>query len=254
MNNNDCKITLQDEGIKMDATIIKDDEGAWFVDNVDGSKVKFKSIYCDESILTNSIQVPKNKFEKVSWKQFRTDVENTIFPYLQKFCGYTYDDFEDGGKISKAYDAITLPRRATKYSAGYDFFSPFLDIPLYAGESVIIPTGIKMELMPGCFLAVYPRSSYGFKYKMRLDNTVGIIDKDYYNNPNNEGHIMIKVCCEKEPPKFNLFDLGIDLGRPIVQIGENSKFAQGIIMGYGITCDDSPCDNERSGGIGSTGK
>lgn len=97
MNNNDCKITLQDEGIKMDATIIKDDEGAWFVDNVDGSKVKFKSIYCDESILTNSIQVPKNKFEKVSWKQFRTDVENTIFPYLQKFCGYTYDDFEDGG-------------------------------------------------------------------------------------------------------------------------------------------------------------
>lgn len=250
MNDNKAKITLQDECIKMDGTIIKDDEGNSLVYTVDGSKVKFKSIYCDESILTNSIQVPKNKFEKVSWKQFRTDVENTIFPYLQKYCGYTYNDFEDGGKISKAYNAITLPRRATKYSAGYDFFSPFLDIPLYAGESVIIPTGIKMELMPGCFLALYPRSSYGFKYKMRLDNTVGIIDKDYYNNLNNEGHIMIKVCCEKEPPKFNLFDLG----RPIVQIGENSKFAQGIIMGYGITCDDSPCDNERSGGIGSTGK
>lgn len=215
----------------------------------DGSKVKFnsKSIYCDENILTHSIQFPKNKFEKVSWTQFRTDVENTIFQYLQKYCDYTYNDFEDGGKISKAYDAITLPRRATKYSAGYDFFSPFLDIPLYAGESVIIPTGIKMELMSGCFLALYPRSSYGFKYKMRLDNTVGIIDKDYYNNPNNEGHIMIKICCEKEQSKS-------DLGRPIVQIGENSKFAQGIIMPYGITCDDNPCDNERSGGIGSTGK
>ena len=246
MNNNDCKITSQDDCIKMDGTIIKDDEGKSLVYTVDGSKVKFKSIYCDESILTNSIQVPKNKFEKVSWTQFRTDVENTIFPYLQKYCDYTYNDFEDGGRISKAYNAITLPRRATKYSAGYDFFSPFLDIPLYAGESVIIPTGIKMELVPGCFLALYPRSSYGFKYKMRLDNTVGIIDKDYYNNPNNEGHIMIKICCEKEPPKY--------LGRPIVQIGENSKFAQGIIMAYGLTCDDDPCDNERSGGIGSTGK
>lgn len=250
MNDNEPKITLQDECIKTNATITKDNEGIGLVNNVDGSKVKLNSGYYFEGELTSSVRFPKNKFEKVSWKQFRTDVENTIFPYLQKYCDYTYNDFEDGGKISKAYDAITLPRRATKYSAGYDFFSPFLDIPLYAGESVIIPTGIKMELMPGCFLALYPRSSYGFKYKMRLDNTVGIIDKDYYNNPNNEGHIMIKICCEKESPKFNF----VDLGRPIVQIEENSKFAQGIIMPYGITCDDDPCDNERSGGIGSTGK
>ena len=247
MNDKDSKITLQDECIKMDATIIKDNEGTWLVNPVDGSKVRIDSNYYAEGTLTNSVQFPKNKFEKVSWKQFKTDVENTIFPYLRDILNYTYEDFKPNGRFRNMYDAIQLPRRSTKNSAGYDFFNPFESIPLYYGESVTIPTGIKMEIIPGHYLALYPRSSYGFKYKMRLDNTVGIIDADYYNNKDNEGHIMVKVTCERSEPEFNL-------GKPALNLGQGFKFAQGIISIYGLTCDDDPCNSKRTGGFGSTGK
>ena len=83
--------------------------------------------------------------------------------------------------------------------------------------------------------------------KLRLEKTVCIIDADYYNNKDNEGHIMVKVTCEGLEPEFNL-------GKPALNLGQGFKFAQGIISIYGLTCDDDPCDNERSGGIGSTGK
>ncbi len=108
------------------------------------------------------------KFEKISFKQFAKDID-------------------DGN-----YSEIVLPYRKTKHSAGYDFIS-FLDITLKPGEIKKIPTGIKVCLEDGEFLGIFVRSSMGFKYNVRMCNQVGIIDKDYYNNSSNEGHIWIKL-------------------------------------------------------------
>lgn len=221
-------------------------EGTYAI-NPDGTKVKLDYSLSGTISETYPVDIPMNKFEKVSWEQFKKDTEKILFPYVKDHCRRPFSDFVGDELLKEVYDNITLPRRSTKHSAGYDFYCPFSNIPLYAGESAIIPTGIKMKLTPYTFLAIYPRSSYGFKYKMRLDNTVGIIDADYYNNKDNEGHIMIKITCEKEEPKFNL-------GRPFVTLDRNIKFAQGVITYYGITYDDNPCDTERTGGIGSTGK
>ncbi len=229
------------------SSFIKDEKGESWMINENGNKVKLGTTL--SSTISNVVNIPKNEFEKVSWDQFKKDSEKILLPYLKKWKVPLFRDFDDNEKLFKeTYDAITLPRRSTKGSAGYDFYIPFDGIPLYPGESVIIPTGIKMQLISGYFLGIYPRSSYGFKYKMRLDNTVGIIDSDYYNNSDNEGHIMIKVTCETLPP----FDLGV--GYPLLYMDRKSKFAQGIIMPYGTTYNDNPCDNERTGGIGSTGK
>ena len=113
-----------------------------------------------------------NKFEKVSKKQ------------------YDFDAW--GGKHMVDYDEIKLPHRATKCSAGYDIYST-IGFELPPGESIKFPTGIKVALDENKFLIVVPRSSLGFKFRAQLDNTVGIIDADYYNNSNNEGHIWVKI-------------------------------------------------------------
>ena len=156
------------------------------------------------------------KFEKVSLEQFRQ--------------AYTGDDAE------RVYNAIKLPRRATSGSAGYDFFAPF-EITLKAGETVKIPTGIRVKIEDGWFLSLYPRSGLGFKFRLQLDNTVGIIDSDYYN-AENEGHIMVKLTNDTREGKT-------------VQIAAGAGFVQGIFLEYGITEDDD-ADGERVGGFGST--
>lgn len=134
------------------------------------------------------------------------------------------------------YDGIILPKRATTGSAGYDFFAPDT-ISLNVGETIKVPTGIRVKIEQGWVLKIYPRSSLGFKYRLTLDNTVGIIDSDYFN-AQNEGHIFIKMtnCGDK----------------PLV-IEKGKGFAQGIFLEYGITYDDD-ASNERIGGIGSTDK
>ena len=141
---------------------------------------------------------------------------------------------KDGVKAD--YDDIILPKRATAGSAGYDFFSPkeyFVD----AGETVKIPTGIRVKIDEGWVLKIYPRSSLGFKYRLQLNNTVGIIDSDYYY-ADNEGHIFIKMTnCGDKP-------LTIEKGK---------AFAQGIFVEYGITVDDDATEL-RTGGFGSTDK
>ena len=85
-----------------------------------------------------------------------------------------------------------MPRRATAGSAGYDFFSP-LDFCLEPGKSLRIPTGIRAHIDEGWVLMLFPRSGLGFRHQVRLSNTVGIIDADYYNNPGNEGAIAVKI-------------------------------------------------------------
>ncbi len=157
------------------------------------------------------------EFHKVSIEQFKADCKE-----------------EDAEEI---YGGIKLPTRATKGSAGYDFFAPY-DIELKAGETAKIPTGIRAEMDEGWVLSIYPRSGLGFKFRLQLDNTVGIIDSDYYFSEN-EGHIMIKVTnCSTE-------------GKTVF-IPKGSGFAQGIFTEYGITVSDN-AGAERNGGFGSTG-
>ena len=152
------------------------------------------------------------KFEKVSLSQF----------------------LKNGTEI--IYNDIILPRRATTGSAGYDFFAP-TDIDVKSGETVLVPTGIRVKIDEGWVLKIYPRSGLGFKFRLTLNNTVGIIDSDYYF-AENEGHIFIKMT---------------NLGEKDLFIEKGKAFAQGIFVEYGITVDDE-CDNLRTGGFGSTDK
>ena len=130
------------------------------------------------------------------------------------------------------------PRRGTKYSAGYDFISP-VEIVIPAHKMAKIPTGVKAAMNEDEILSIYPRSSIGFKTGIRLANTVGIVDSDYYNNSDNEGHIFIKF--------YNPTDEDY-----LIHIGD--KIAQGIFTKYLIVDDEEEILTERVGGLGSTGK
>lgn len=163
------------------------------------------------------------KFYKVSFEQFKSDWEDT---------------FSEHDDIKMIYDSIVLPKRATKGSAGYDFYSP-LNFTLKPNETIKIPTGIRAEMENGWVLSLYPRSSLGFKYRIQLNNTVGIIDSDYYYS-DNEGHIFAKITNDSNENK-------------ILEMKQGEGFMQGIFLPFGITEDDN-VDLKRNGGFGSTGK
>lgn len=143
-------------------------------------------------------------------------------------------DFND---LDVNYNELVLPKRNTKKSAGYDFYMPY-DIEIKPDEVVKIPTGIKVIMEEDDFLGLYIRSSLGFKYNLRLCNQVGIIDADYYNNIDNEGHMFVKLKNE---------------GESTVILKKNDRYIQGIFQKYYITYDDN-ANSERVGGIGSTNK
>ena len=163
------------------------------------------------------------RFEKVSFEQFKKD-------YL--------DTFNTLENVEEIYNDIKLPRRATKGSAGYDYFAPF-DITLNPGETIKIPTGIRAFMEEGWVLKNYPRSGLGFKFRLQLNNTVGIIDSDYYYS-SNEGHIMSKITNDTNENK-------------VISIKKGDGFIQGIFLEYGITYEDEVSDI-RNGGFGSTTK
>lgn len=165
------------------------------------------------------------RFSKVSSEQFRADWK-AVFPE------------DEDVVIDEIYDHIKLPARATKGSAGYDFFLP-VSVTLNPDETLLIPTGIRAEIDDGWVLMLFPRSSLGFKYRIQLDNTVGIIDSDYFY-ADNEGHIKIKLTNDTKEIR-------------IADIEEGKGFAQGIFVPYGITADDDAAE-ERRGGFGSTDK
>ena len=162
------------------------------------------------------------KFHKVSKERFTADWIDT-FAQSQE-------------EAEKIYEAIRLPKRATAGSAGYDFFAP-AEFTLKPSETVKIPTGIRVEMQPEWVLKCYPRSGLGFKYRLQLNNTVGIIDSDYFYS-DNEGHIMVKLTNE---------------GIKTMKVAKGDGFCQGIFLPYGITEDDS-VETKRNGGFGSTGK
>ena len=165
------------------------------------------------------------RFEKVSWEQFSQDWIDTF-------------GSEEPEKIREIYESVKLPRRATAGSAGYDFYAP-VDLVVLPGKTVKIPTGIRVQMETDWVLKCYPRSGLGFKYRLQLNNTVGIIDSDYYNS-DNEGHIFIKITNDSNENKT-------------VELNAGQGFAQGIFMPFGLVEDDDTTD-QRNGGFGSTTK
>lgn len=156
------------------------------------------------------------KFERISFKQFKKDV-----------C----DDKE-------LYEKIELPKRSTNHSAGYDIKS-IVNETIKPGESKIIKTGLKVAMNPDEVFYIIDRSSLGFKYDITLSNSVGVIDSDYYNNEDNEGHFSVKL---------------INHGDKEFKINIGDRIAQGIFMKYLTVDDEEKIDKKRKGGIGSTNK
>ncbi|MCR5350362.1 MAG: dUTP diphosphatase [Acholeplasmatales bacterium] len=161
------------------------------------------------------------RFEVVSFEQFKSGFDN-----------------KEEALVKSMYDELKLPKRATKGSAGYDFYAPF-DITLNPGETIKIPTGIRVYMEENYVLKLYPRSGLGFKYRLQLNNTVGIIDSDYYYS-DNEGHIFAKITNDSNEGK-------------VLKVEKGTGFMQGIFVEYGITFDDD-CKSIRNGGFGSTTK
>jgi dUTP pyrophosphatase len=152
-----------------------------------------------------------------------------------------YNQFVKEAENSTAlvkYGEIQLPQRATEGSAGYDFICTDF-VALKPNESAIINTFVKVYMEPGWALTIIPRSGLGFKYFVRLANTIGLIDTDYYNNESNEGCIMVKIRNE---------------GEKTMVLEPGDRFCQGMLVPYGITYDDDAHQKMiREGGTGSTG-
>lgn len=165
----------------------------------------------------------KAKFYKVSYEQFKHGMTE-----------FNLDEQE----IKNIYNELKLPKRATVGSAGYDFYTP-VDITLKPGETIKIPSGIRCEMNPSWVLMLFPRSGLGFKYRLQLNNTVGIIDSDYFYS-DNEGHIFIKLTNDSNENK-------------VLEVKKGQGIVQGIFMIYGVTEDDDVTDL-RNGGFGSTTK
>ena len=151
-------------------------------------------------------------FEKISFQQFSVDIINN----------------------KDIYDGYVLPRRSSKFSCGYDFIA-INDMVIHPGEILKIPTGYKAKFYSDEFLMLVVRSSMGFKYNVQMCNQVGIIDSDYYDNIDNEGHIWVALQNE---------------GSQDYVIKKGTAYAQGIFLKY-LTCGDE-VDTVRDGGIGST--
>ena len=155
-------------------------------------------------------------FEKISFEQFKKDIA---------------DD-------ASLYNEFVLPKRSTKYSAGYDFFS-LVDFVMKPGEIKKIPTGVKVNMNTDEMMMLVVRSSMGFKYNVRLCNQIGIFESDYYNNPSNEGHAWVKLQNE---------------GTEDFVIKKGDAFCQGIFTKFLTVNNEEEIINERIGGIGSTSK
>lgn len=163
------------------------------------------------------------RFEKVSFAQFAADWKNH-FPETTEVA------------LRAAYDALQLPKRATGGSAGYDFKAPAaIAIPHQSG--VLVPTGIRVLMDSRYVLMLFPRSGLGSRYRLQLNNTVGIIDSDYYQAAN-EGHILCPLYNDSREKKDLVLSAGVGM-------------LQGIFVPFGIAEDDGAF-GVRSGGFGST--
>ena len=156
------------------------------------------------------------KFERISFEQFKSDVSND----------------------KKLYESIVLPKRSTSKSAGYDIRS-ITSGTIKPGESMVFKTGLKVSMNDDEVFFIFDRSSLGYKYDVSLSNSVGVIDADYYNNEDNEGHFSIKL---------------INHGKKDFEVKVGDRIAQGVFMKYLCVDDEEKIDKKRKGGFGSTGK
>ena len=163
---------------------------------------------------------------------FKVSQDNFVNAMKEDFPQYTEEDIRD------MYESLSLPKRATSGSAGYDFYAPFA-FSLPPGATIKVPTGIRAKMEENWVLKIYPRSGLGFKFRLQMNNTVGIIDSDYFNS-DNEGHIFLKLTNDSNEGKT-------------VEVGAGTGLVQGIFLEYGITVDDD-ADGVRNGGFGSTTK
>jgi dUTP pyrophosphatase len=139
----------------------------------------------------------------------------------------------------KGYEDIaTIPKRATKGSAGYDFYNTDKTVVVPAHGTVKIATGIKAYMDDDIVLMLYVRSSVGIKKLVVLSNGTGIIDSSYVDNPDNEGNIIMALHNTSNEPQT---------------IAPYERVMQGVFVKY-YTVDDDNVTAERVGGIGSTGK
>ncbi len=139
-------------------------------------------------------------FEKISFEQFKKDVEDN----------------------KKLYESIKIPKRDSEATAGYDICI-LKDIEIKPNEILKIPTGLKSYFEKDEVLFLVVRSSMGFKYNIRLCNQIGIVDSDYYNNKDNEGHIWLKIQNE---------------GIETVNLKKGEAIVQGIFVKYLTTKSD----------------
>lgn len=163
------------------------------------------------------------KFEKVSYRQFEE-------AYIELNPELTCQ------KIQAMYDRLELPKRGTEWSGGYDFYAPF-EFSLAPNETIKIPSGIRAIMPQNVVLLCFPRSGLGFKYRLQMDNTIPVVDADYYKS-DNEGHIFFKITNDSKQGKT-------------VTVEAGKGFAQGIFMNYLLTDDDN-ATGKRNGGFGST--
>ena len=143
-------------------------------------------------------------------------------------------------KIAKYAEVdFPLPERKTELSAGYDFCLPE-EVTLEPGKLQLVPTGVKAYMQAGEWLGMHIRSSMAVKKRLMLVNNVGIIDADYYNNEDNEGHIMLAL---------------LNMGQEKVVLPKGERVAQGIFYTY-LTADgdEKVAKSVRGGGFGSTSK
>ena len=145
---------------------------------------------------------------------------------------------KDTNLSKEEYEKYDIPKRSTKYSAGYDF-EILESFAIKPNESKLIPTGIKANMNEGEVLLLIIRSSIGIKHNIRLNNQVGVIDKDYYNNKNNEGHIFIKIT---------------NIGNKTKIFNKKDKIVQGIFTKFLTIDNEEKINKNRIGGIGSTTK
>ena len=145
-----------------------------------------------------------------------------------------------GFEVAKSYENehVILPKRGTKHSAGYDI-RVIEDTMIRAGEIVLAPTGLKAYMQEDEVLKIYPRSSLPKNHHLTIPNNVGIIDSDYYENPDNDGAIFVSL---------------YNFSNEDVIMKKGSRIAQGIFQKFLINPDEEEVLTKRNGGFGSTGK
>ncbi len=145
-----------------------------------------------------------------------------------------------GFEKAKGFEHLefSMPLRSTKHSAGYDI-SLIEDLVIPAGKIAAGQTGVKAYMMEDEVLHIYPRSSLARKYSLTLSNNVGVVDSDYYSNPDNDGHIMVSLR---------------NFGNKDIILKKGERVAQGVFIKFLTITDEKDVTTTRNGGFGSTGK